>query len=123
MLDRLYNNLGEGQWYSPSPDVIYIPSPTSSVAQVFRPCGNQEVILTQTYDKFVKQVYTIVKGYDVFDAGIVTGETWACWEQEGIKFTAQNNGGKEASGGKDDEQKSLALSYQYMIIPARFATQ
>lgn len=116
ILDWLHNNLGEGQWYSPSPDVIYIPSPTSSVAQVFRPCGNQEVILTQTYDKFVKQVYTIVKGYDVFDAGIVTGETLACWSQEDVKFMAQNNGGKEASGGKDDEQKSSTYSYQYMII-------
>jgi hypothetical protein len=115
-LDLLYNNYGYGEWYSPNPDVIYIASPSSSRAQVSRPCGNQEVILTQTFGNFVKQVYTIVKGYDVFDAGVVSGETWACWNQEDVKFMAQNNGGKEASGGKDDEQKNSTYSYQYMII-------
>lgn len=108
--------LGAGQWFSPSPDVIKIDDPTGHRdAEVFRPCGNQEVILTLTYDKFVKQIYTIVKGYEVFDAGIVEGDVTACWNQEDVKFLASNKG-KEASGGKDDEPKSFTYSYQYMII-------
>ena len=115
-IQTLKNNLGVGQWYSPSPEVILIENPSGDKAQVFRPCGNQEVILTQTYGEFVKQVYTIVKGYEVFDAGVVTGETWACWNDEDVKFKDKNSGGKEASGGKDDEQKNPVLSYQYMII-------
>ena len=115
-IQTLKNNLGVGQWYSPSPEVILIEDPSGDKAQVFRPCGNQEVILTQTYGEFVKQVYTIVKGYEVFDAGVVTGETWACWNAEDVKFKNYNSGGKEASGGKDDEQKNPVLSYQYMII-------
>lgn len=109
--------LGSGQWFSPSPDVIKIEDPTGNKdAEVFRPCGNQEVILTFSYDKFVKQIYTIVKGYEVFDAGIVDGDAIACWNQEDVKFLSNNNNGKEASGGKDDEQKSSEYSYQYMII-------
>ena len=108
---------GAGQWFSPSQDVIKIDDPSGSRgAEVFRPCGNQEVILTLTYGQFVKQIYTIVKGYEVFDAGIVEGEVLACWNQEDVKFLSNNNKGKEASGGKDDEQKSSTYSYQYMII-------
>lgn len=114
-IQTLKNNLGVGQWYSPSPEVILIENPSGDKAQVFRPCGNQEVILTQTYGEFVKQVYTNVKGYEVFDAGILDGDAFACWNQEEVKFMA-NNGGKEASGGKDDEQKNFEKSYQYMII-------
>jgi len=115
-LDKLKNNFGEGQWYSSSPDVIYIKNPTDSKAEVTRPCGNQEVILTLTYDKFVKQVYTIVKGYETFDAGIVIGNQMVCWNKEDVKFKSCNNEGKEASGGKDDEQKNAEFCYQYMII-------
>ena len=108
--------LGTAMWFSPSPDVIKIDDPTGyKDAEVFRPCGNQEVILTLTYHKFVKQIYTIVKGYEVFDAGIVEGDAVVCWNQENVKFL-DNNKGKEASGGKDDEQKSSQYSYQYMII-------
>lgn len=109
--------LGSGQWFSPSPEVIKIADPTGNTgAEVFRPCGNQEVILTLTYDKYVKQIYTIVKGYEVFDAGVVTGDVTACWNQDDVKFKDKNNEGKEASGGKDDEQESSGFSYQYMII-------
>lgn len=107
---------GKGEWYSPSPEVIFIPSPTSATAQVYRSCGNQEVILTLTYDRFVKQIYTIVKGYETFDAGIADGHAYACWKEEGVGFKDNNKSGKEASGGKDDEQKDDRLSYQYRII-------
>ena len=106
---------GKGEWYSPSPDVITIANPTGTKADVHRPCGNQEVILTLTYDRFVKQIYTIVKGYDAFDAGIVEGYVFACWNEEGVGFKKHNEG-KEASGGKDDEQKNEELSYHYRII-------
>ena len=107
---------GKSKWHSPSPDVIYIQEPTSQFATVNRPCGNQEVILTLSYDKFVKQIYTIVKGYDTFDAGIANGHVYACWNEEGVGFKDNNKDGKEPSAGKDDEQKNDNLSYHYRII-------
>ncbi|MBR6034507.1 MAG: hypothetical protein IKP39_00440 [Paludibacteraceae bacterium] len=107
---------GKGNWSSASPDAIYIDKPTSELATVHRPCGNQEVILSVRYDKFVKQIYTIVKGYDTFDAGIASGHAYACWQEEGIGFKDNNKDGKEASGGRDDEQKNERLSYQYRIF-------
>ena len=111
-----HSTYGKGQWYSPSPDVIAITNPTGAKAEVARPCGNQEVILTLHFDRFYKQIYTIVKGYDVFDAGRVSGFVVACWNEEGVRFKDNNRNGKEPSGGKDDEQKSEELSYHYMII-------
>ena len=107
---------GSGSWYSPSPDVIHIATPSGATAEVKRPCGNQEVILTMSCGPAVKQVYTIVKGYEAFDAGIVTGVYSACWNEEDVRFKDKNNSGKEASGGKDDEQDNGSLSYQYTII-------
>ena len=111
-----HTTYGDGAWYSPTPDVIHIPTPTSDRASVHRPCGNQEVILTLTYDRYVKQVYTLVKGYEAFDAGILNDSYSACWNEEGVLLKAQNKGGKEATGGKDDEQDNGSVSYQYMII-------
>lgn len=107
---------GSGSWYSPSPDVIHIATPSGATAEVKRPCGNQEVILTMNCGPAVKQVYTIVKGYEAFDAGIVAGSVYACWNEEDVVFKVKNDGGKEASGGKDDEQDNGSLSYQYAII-------
>ena len=116
-LERLNSSaFGSGEWYSPSPDVIYISNPKGASALVKRPCGNQEVILTISCGPAVKQVYTIVKGYEAFDAGIVTGVYSACWNEEDVRFKDKNNSGKEASGGKDDEQDNGSLSYQYTII-------
>ena len=111
-----HSKYGKGEWFSPSPDVIYIEKPTSSLAVVNRPCGNQEVILTLSYDRFIKQIYTIVKGFDTFDAGIAAGHVYACWKEEGVGFKSNNKDGKEASGGRDDEQKNERLSYQYRIF-------
>ena len=116
-IERLHNAVyGSGEWYSPSPDVIFIPNPKGATAEVSRPCGNQEVILTLSCGPAVKQVYTIVKGYEAFDAGIVTGNIYACWNDLDVVFKEKNNGGREASGGKDDEQENGEVSYQYMII-------
>ncbi len=116
-LERLNSSaFGSGEWYSPSPDVIYISNPKGASALVKRPCGNQEVILTISCGPAVKQVYTIVKGYEAFDAGILNGYYSACWNEEEVKFKEKNNNGKEASGGKDDEQKDGQYSYQYRLI-------
>ncbi|MBQ9296865.1 MAG: T9SS type A sorting domain-containing protein [Paludibacteraceae bacterium] len=102
-------------WCSENETVIKVHS-TAGYAEVFRPCGNQEVILTVTVGKDTRQVYTLVKGYDPFDAGSLGGTYVACWN-ETIKFAAANtsNDGKEPSGGKDDKQSS-PTDYQYMII-------
>ena len=116
-IERLNNSVyGSGEWSSPSPDVIFIQNPKGATAIVRRPCGNQEVILTMNCGPAVKQVYTIVKGYEAFDAGIVEGTVSACWNDENVRFKDKNNGGKEASGGKDDEQDNGGASFQYMII-------
>ena len=111
-----HSTYGQGEWSSPSPEVIAISNPTGTKAEVSRPCGNQEVILTLRYDKFYKQIYTIVKGYEVFDAGKVNGFVVACWKEEGVTFKSNNRDGKEPTGGKDDDPKSETLSYHYMII-------
>lgn len=116
-LERLNSTeFGAGQWYSPSPDVIFISNPSGATAGVTRPCGNQEVILTMTCGPAVKQVYTIVKGYEAFDAGIVNDVASVCWNDMDALFIDKNKSGKEASGGKDDEQDNSGVSYQYMII-------
>ena len=116
-LERLNSSVfGSGEWYSPSPDVIIISNPKGASAGVRRPCGNQEVILTISCGPAVKQVYTIVKGYEAFDAGILSGEYSACWNEEEVLFKEKNNSGKEATGGKDDEQKNPQSSYQYRLI-------
>ncbi len=117
VLEQIHHTTyGDGAWYSPTPDVIHIPTPTSDRASVHRPCGNQEVILTLTYDRYVKQIYTLVKGYEAFDAGIVNDSYSACWNEEDVRLIDKNRGGKEATGGKDDEQDNGSVSYQYMII-------
>ena len=116
-LERMNSSeYGAGEWSSPSPDVILIPNPKGSTATVKRPCGNQEVILTMSCGPAVKQVYTIVKGYEAFDAGIVSDAVSVCWNELDVRFKDKNKGGKEASGGKDDEQDKGSVSYQYMII-------
>ena len=107
---------GAGKWESPSPDVINIPSPTGTNAQVTRPCGNQEIILTLTYGEAVKQIYTLVKGYETFDAGIVMGSISVCWNEQDARFIDKNKDGKEATGGKDDEPDDWGNSYHYMMI-------
>ncbi len=107
---------GKGNWSSASPDAIYIDKPTSELATVHRPCGNQEVILSVSYDKFVKQIYTVVKGYETFDAGSLGGHVSACWMAEDVGFKDNNKDGKEANGGKDDDQKNERNSYQYRLI-------
>ena len=118
-LDVMRGTFDACQWYSPNQEIIEITSPTAREATVHRPCGNQEVILTVSYGDFVKQIYTNVKGYDPFDAGKMDGDVSACWNQEGVKLRTSNTGGKEATGGKDDEQYVRANyepCYQYMII-------
>ena len=107
---------GDYKWDSPNPTTINIPSPTAHTAQVTRPCGNQEIVLTITYGEAVKQIYTNVKGYEPFDAGMVAGSWSVCWNASDVRFIDKNNGGKEAMGGKDDEQDHDNNSYQYMII-------
>jgi len=102
------------KWYSPSQEAIKIEYET--FAHVTRSCSNQEVILTATLGKATKQIYTIVKGYETFDAGFVSGQVIACWNEENVGFKANNREGREATGGKDDEQESETLSYRYMII-------
>lgn len=99
-------------WFSPSDEVIHIRS--NSTAEVVRPCGNQEVILTVTEGSTTKQIYTIVKGYEKFDAGRMEGVKTACWREE-TKLISANHDGKEPLGGKDDEQGGV-YGYQYMII-------
>lgn len=103
----------ESEWVSPSEDVIQIV--TNAKAEVHRPCSNQPVILTVTEGTSTKQIYTIVKGYDNFDPGIVDGTASVCWRQENVKFISTNRG-KEPTGGKDDEQDNPDYCYQYMII-------
>ncbi|MBR0310285.1 MAG: hypothetical protein IJQ97_05305 [Paludibacteraceae bacterium] len=100
-------------WASSSEDVIRIQNTAS--AQVVRPCGNQEVILTATEGSTSKQFYTIVKGYEKFNAGTLSGSVTACWREEDVRILNANHEGKEPLGGKDDEQDGAA-SYQYMLI-------
>ena len=104
----------DADWKSGNENVISVLD--HSTAGVERPCGTQDVILTITKDGFSKQIYTLVKGYEAFDAGELKGGTTACWNEMGITFPQINNAGKEASGGKDDEQGDNAKAYQYMII-------
>lgn len=115
-LETITTSTGQGNWESPSPDIINIPSSTGEKANVARPCGNQEVILTLTFGNAKKQVYTNVKGYEQFDAGVVTGNVMACWNEEEVIFVQKNNGGKEPSGGKDDGQHQPNTCYMYMLI-------
>ncbi len=118
-LDVMPNTFDACQWHSPNQEIIEIASPTAREAKVHRPCGNQEVILTVSCGDFVKQIYTNVKGYDPFDAGKLDGDVSACWNQEDVKLRTSNTGGKEATGGKDDEQyvhTDYEPCYQYMII-------
>ncbi len=81
---------------------------------VFRPCALQEVMLRITTGNDTKTIYTVVKNYDSFDAGILAGNYIACWN-EAVKLTsATENPTKEASGGKDDEQ-TAPTDYQYLL--------
>lgn len=105
------NNTAE--WRSSGEDVIRIVN--SSTATVVRPCGNQEVILTVSEGNASKQIYTIVKGYEKFDAGKMEGSVTACWREEEVKILNANKSGKEPIGGKDDEQDG-ECSYRYMLI-------
>lgn len=100
-------------WTSSGDDVIHIQNTTT--AQVVRPCGNQEVILTVAEGGVSKQFYTIVKGYEKFNAGTLSGSVTACWREENVRVIGVNHDGKEPLGGKDDEQKG-ETSYQYMLI-------
>ena len=100
-------------WKSPSENVISIVS--SSMAEVVRPCGNQEVILTVTEGVSTKQIYTIVKGYEQFDPGKMDGSAAVCWNEADQTLAAANSNGKDPLGGKDDEQEG-EYSYRYMII-------
>lgn len=102
-------------WRSDNESVIKVHA-YAYYAEVFRPCGNQEVILTVTIGNDTRQVYTLVKGYDPFDAGSMGGTYVACWN-EVIKFAAANTSkdGKEATGGKDDKQES-PTDYKYLIV-------
>lgn len=119
-LDVMPDSFGACLWYSPNQEIIEIATPTAREATVHRPCGNQEVVLTVSYGDFVKQIYTNVKGYDPFDAGKLDGDVSVCWNQENVKLRTSNTGGKEATGGKDDEQYARTENddpcYQYMII-------
>lgn len=99
-------------WISSGEDVIHIQNANS--AQVVRPCGNQEVILTVTEGSTSKQIYAIVKGYEKFDAGKMEGTVTACWREENVNIL-KANGGKEPLGGKDDEQDGN-MCYRYMVI-------
>ncbi|MBQ7530930.1 MAG: hypothetical protein IJT12_04420 [Paludibacteraceae bacterium] len=99
-------------WFSPSEDVIRI---AGDHAEVVRPCGNQEVILTVSEGATVKQIYTIVKGYEKFDAGRMEGSYTACWREEETFLRYANRDGKAPLGGKDDEQDG-DYCYRYLLI-------
>lgn len=101
------------KWVSENTNVIslkYAPL----FGEVFRPCTTQEVILTVSLGEDTHSIYTQVKGYDSFDPGIMYGDDAVCWN-EIVKLKSLNKSpGKEASGGKDDEQKGNT-AYQYKI--------
>ena len=99
-------------WSSSSEDVIRI---AGTRATVVRPCGNQEVILAAAEGASVKQIYTIVKGYEKFDAGRMGGSYTACWREQDALLSYANREGKAPLGGKDDEQDGERC-YQYMLI-------
>jgi hypothetical protein len=100
------------QWVSGNESVIHIKN--SSTAETFRPCGNQEVLLTVSLGNDKKQIYTYVRGYETFDPGEIGGEGKACWQEGNFKFSTINSG-KAPSGGKDDEQEA-PTDYQYLVI-------
>ncbi|MCR5049485.1 MAG: T9SS type A sorting domain-containing protein [Paludibacteraceae bacterium] len=109
---RLDHADGSVQWTSGNESIIHIKN--SSQAETKRPCGNQEVYLTIMLGQDLKQIYTHVRGYETFDPGEMNSERIVCWKAQGV--TLYNiSGGKDPSGGKDDEQET-PTDYQYMII-------
>ncbi len=99
-------------WSSSSEEVIRI---NGNRGETVRPCGNQEVILSVAEGASVKQIYTIVKGYEKFDAGQMGGSYTACWREPDVLLSYANREGKAPLGGKDDEQDSERC-YRYMLI-------
>jgi len=100
-------------WTSENSEVIEIIS--SSTAKVYRPCGNQEIILSVSLGNDTKQIYTIVKGYDAFDPGKLGGSVSVCLDATGVTMGMISPDGKDPSGGKDDEQVGQT-AYQYELI-------
>lgn len=100
-------------WESENPEVIEITGTTT--AKVYRPCGNQEIMLSVSYGEDVKQIYTNVYGYETFDAGKLGGKTSVCLDATGVTMQTISPDGKDPSGGKDDEQ-SGATAYYYEVV-------
>lgn len=100
-------------WTSENSDVIQILN--TGRARVFRPCSNQEIILSVSLGGDIKQIYTIVKGYDVFEPGKLNGSLSVCLGEAGVTMELISPYGKAPSGGKDDEQ-SGEMAYRYELI-------
>lgn len=109
-------SLKDAVWFSPDEAIIKIKD--QQTAEVFRPCGDQEVVLQVSVGNAHKDIYTKVKGYDAFDVGIVNGDQFVCWKQKKVYFPALNKGqeASEPRGGKNDEQDKEEYCYQYRII-------
>lgn len=105
------------RWTSGNDEVIHIRD--ISKAETKRPCGNQEVYLTVSLGNDVKQIYTHVRGYESFDPGdlLDSNIVVACLKQPGVVLSDYCAGNKpKPTGGKDDEQDNMELSYQYRWI-------
>ena len=109
-----YLNGEQATWASENNDVIDVSHFYLGKGTVNRPCTTQEVLLSVSKSGYTKTIYTQVKGYDQFDAGILAGMETVCWN-EVIKLSNSNKSpGKEPSGGKDDEQ-NYPTDYQYIV--------
>ena len=103
-------------WSSDNSAVIKIQYGTQG--EVYRPCGDQEVMLTAKLGNFTKQIYTQVSGYKTFDAGDLIGSYTACWNEVGVVISKKNEG-EVASGGKDDEPdgyKGYTYKLEYYAV-------
>ncbi len=108
----LYIN-SDTYWYSSAPEVIEV---LNSEAFVHRPCQKQEVLLQATYKGNVKKVYMMVEGFNMFDAGSISGNNKVCLNSL-ILFSDRNKGGEErtASGGKDDDAQNAPYYYRLRL--------
>lgn len=92
-------------WHSPADDVIRLRSAT---AVVNRPCQTQIVMLEARLGGFVKNVYTAVKGFDVFSPGMMARDIHVCLYHP-LSITACMS---LAAGGKDDDLEHYPYTYR-----------
>lgn len=100
-------------WLSPAPEVIEVQY---QKAFVQRPCQKQEVLLQAMLGDNVKKVYMLVEGFNMFDAGSITGDNRVCLNSL-VLFSDRNAGGEErtASGGKDDDAQNAPYWYRLRL--------